>query len=194
MPRPYYSEKRKRSQAELRERIIAATAELHAEKGGAATSYKDIAERADVAVPSVYKHFPTSTSLFSACTALAAARAPRLSLQALASLRTLERKIASMVEMRCRTHEYFHPWLRWGGDRVIPEVVALIERDSDETKQAVAGIIAPAMGRRLREEESRMVLLLLNYHSWAGLAVDQRLPRDQVVRLLAGAIRRILAV
>ena len=68
MPRSYNSEKRKQLENELRQRIVEATVALHAEKGASATSYKDIAKRADVAIPTVYKNFPDLSGLFYACT------------------------------------------------------------------------------------------------------------------------------
>jgi AcrR family transcriptional regulator len=52
---------------ETRRKIIEATASLHAEKGVVATSYKDIATRADVGVGTVYYHFPTYDEVVKAC-------------------------------------------------------------------------------------------------------------------------------
>jgi len=43
----------------LRRRIVDATMALHLEKGVVATSFDDIARKADVAVATVYRHFPT---------------------------------------------------------------------------------------------------------------------------------------
>ena len=44
-----------------------ATIELHTEQGIAGTSWRDIAERADVAVATVYNHFPSLDELVPAC-------------------------------------------------------------------------------------------------------------------------------
>ncbi len=59
----------KRSQArdDVRRRIVAATIELHTEHGILGTSYRQIAERADVAVATVYNHFPSLDELVPAC-------------------------------------------------------------------------------------------------------------------------------
>jgi len=59
--------RRSESAKETRERIVRATYKLHTEKGLAATSVRDIAERADVAVGSVYHHFPTYDDVVQAC-------------------------------------------------------------------------------------------------------------------------------
>lgn len=52
---------------ETRRRIVSATMEVHAEQGIAASSFQDVARRADVSVGTVYRHFPTMEELVSAC-------------------------------------------------------------------------------------------------------------------------------
>ncbi|MCY7302561.1 MAG: TetR/AcrR family transcriptional regulator [Thermoleophilia bacterium] len=50
-----------------RRRILEATLALHTEKGIFGTSWKDIAERADVSIGTVYRHFPSLAELVPAC-------------------------------------------------------------------------------------------------------------------------------
>jgi AcrR family transcriptional regulator len=69
-PRRYESAARRASVAATRKRIIDATLELHAEHGILGTSWKDIAERADVSVATVYKHYPSLDELVPACGAV----------------------------------------------------------------------------------------------------------------------------
>ena len=57
--RPYRSIVRKDAQAETLRRIVTATVALHAEKGVLGTAHAEIAQRAGVSIPTVYKHFPT---------------------------------------------------------------------------------------------------------------------------------------
>jgi AcrR family transcriptional regulator len=52
---------------DTRSRIINATMQLHDEKGIIATSMQDIADRAGVALATVYRHFPTVNELVPAC-------------------------------------------------------------------------------------------------------------------------------
>jgi AcrR family transcriptional regulator len=66
-PRAYDSSKRDETRRETRSRIVEATLELHTEKGILGTSWRDIAERADVAVATVYNHFPSLGELVPAC-------------------------------------------------------------------------------------------------------------------------------
>jgi AcrR family transcriptional regulator len=51
----------------VRQRIVEATMALHLEKGVVATSFQDIARKADVAVATVYRHFPTLNELVDGC-------------------------------------------------------------------------------------------------------------------------------
>lgn len=69
-PRKYSMDKRKAAVEETRRRIVEATLALHSERGMFDTSWKDIAERADVSVATVYKHFPSLDELVPACGAL----------------------------------------------------------------------------------------------------------------------------
>jgi AcrR family transcriptional regulator len=69
-PRRYSMESRIASLAETRRRILDATIKLHTERGIFGTTWKDIAREADVAVGTVYKHFPTLDDLVPACGAL----------------------------------------------------------------------------------------------------------------------------
>jgi AcrR family transcriptional regulator len=69
-PRRYQMSKRQRAAEDTRRRIVEATLALHTEKGIFGTSWQDIARRADVAVGTVYKHFPSLDELVPACGAL----------------------------------------------------------------------------------------------------------------------------
>jgi AcrR family transcriptional regulator len=66
-PRKYTMDKRRAAVEETRQRILEATLTLHSEKGIFGTSWQDIAERADVSVGTVYKHFPSLDELVPAC-------------------------------------------------------------------------------------------------------------------------------
>ena len=67
MKRKYELKERAQRQAETRERIVAAAADLHAEVGPAQTSIASIARRAGVQRHTVYAHFPDDAALFRAC-------------------------------------------------------------------------------------------------------------------------------
>ena len=81
-PRRYQSRRRAEAVEETRARIVQATFELHNQKGVLATSMQDIAARADVALRTVYNHFPTVDDLVEGCgarvTELLAAPSPAI--------------------------------------------------------------------------------------------------------------------
>lgn len=193
IPRRYNSETRRQRQEELRQRIVKATVFLHAEKGAASTTYKDIAEKADVAIPSVYKHFPDLSSLFMACTRHAASLAPVQSEAMLTASSTLRQRVAVLAEMRCEGHAYFHPWLKWGGDRVIPEVVSLMAEDATRTEGLIKIALSPAYGgKRVPKEMLSIVLLLLSYHSWASLRLERGCSQQEIAKYVTHAICKLV--
>jgi AcrR family transcriptional regulator len=97
-PRKYQLGKRAETVEETRRRIIGATFELHAEKGIVATSMQDVAERADVALRTVYNHYPTVDDLVAGCTvkvmALLAPPTPAI----FSGLKTFEERMRQLVQ------------------------------------------------------------------------------------------------
>lgn len=67
--RRYRLQERARQQEATRQRIVEATAALHAEVGPSATTISAIAERAGVQRLTVYRHFPDEAELYQACSA-----------------------------------------------------------------------------------------------------------------------------
>jgi AcrR family transcriptional regulator len=66
-PRQYSMTRRRRATDDTRARILEATLALHGERGIFGTSWRDIAEAADVALGTVYRHFPSLDELVPAC-------------------------------------------------------------------------------------------------------------------------------
>jgi AcrR family transcriptional regulator len=67
--RTYQLGRRAESAEETRRRLVEATFELHGEQGIAATTMKQIADRAGVGVGTVYHHFATVEDTVAACAA-----------------------------------------------------------------------------------------------------------------------------
>src|SRR5690606_1335960 len=121
MPRRYDRRNRDAAKARTRERIVAAIVELHAERGARNTSYADIAARADVAIPTVYKHFPSLEVLFNACVGHVSERAPPLGPDLFDGLPGARDRLTALVKAIAARHRYFAPWQRWPADD-IPEL------------------------------------------------------------------------
>lgn len=105
---------------ERRQRVAAATVELHAEKGVSATSYADIAERAGVSPPTVHSHFPTQADLSSTCTGHVVARAPQIPVQAILAAPDLSDSANRLIVAVDGLHAYFEPWLCWRQETAVP--------------------------------------------------------------------------
>lgn len=67
MVRKYRLKQRAESQEQTRQRIVKATVALHTTLGPAHTSLVAIAHLAGVERPTLYRHFPTMSDLFGAC-------------------------------------------------------------------------------------------------------------------------------
>jgi AcrR family transcriptional regulator len=65
--RAYQLKRRAKQQDETRQRIVDAAIELHQTRGPAATTIREIAERAGVGRVTVYRHFPDEPALLRAC-------------------------------------------------------------------------------------------------------------------------------
>ena len=67
MARRYSLDRRAKTQAATRARIVEAAIALHQDRGIAATSMRDVAARAGVAPVTVYRHFADEAALTGAC-------------------------------------------------------------------------------------------------------------------------------
>src|SRR5947207_9411196 len=97
-PRTYRMTRRAAANAETRRRIVDAAITLHAEKGVLGTSWPDIAKRADVALGTVYRHFPSLDQLVPACTSENAVRVKPPGVGTLVGLAGPEERIARSVD------------------------------------------------------------------------------------------------
>lgn len=162
-PRKYSMERRRAAVEETRRRIVEATLALHTEKGMFDTSWRDIAERADVSVATVYKHFPTLDELVPACGALIMSitdppsleDAPRI----FGGARTLEERLGRLVSVLYDFYDRGEPYIEVGakereleavreweaGMRVVREGLAREAirsvRPDEETVRAVAALL-----------------------------------------------------
>jgi len=146
--RKYNLESRQRKQAELKDRIAAATADLHANKGVTGTSYADIASLSGVSLPTIHNHFPTRDGLLQGCTAHVAARAPVLPVEKILEAAELHVAAKLLVTAAEQQHLYFEPWLAWRENGLI----SFLEQMSDG----------------MRQQQSELVARLLKHHLGPG--------------------------
>src|SRR4051812_25790653 len=106
-PREYNLGRRAEAAEETRRRIVQATYDLHAEQGIAATTMKQIASRADVAIGTVYHHFPTYDDAVAACGAFSMERHPLPDPGAILAAGGLDARVRAFVQAMAAWHQAF---------------------------------------------------------------------------------------
>jgi len=91
--RSYQLKRRAESTEETRRRLVQATFALHSEQGIAATTMKQIAERAGVGIGTVYHHFPTLDDTIMACGQMVMATYPLPTEDILAGAATMKERL-----------------------------------------------------------------------------------------------------
>jgi AcrR family transcriptional regulator len=167
--RTYSMERRAALEAKTRERIVRAAVALHAEHGASATSYAMIAKRAQVALQTVYNHFPDLGTLFGACTGHVLDQAPALGAEAFRSGRSPAARLRQLAAAVFARHAFMEPWLRtgWYEAVLIPELGSIMAADEASLRQLVAAAAAAE-----REATSAFVdaaCVLLSFPSWQAL-------------------------
>lgn len=172
---------RERSQLETRERIAAATAELHEQKGVAATTVSEIARLAGVSRLTVYNHFPDLESLLPACSAHYEARHPRPDLAAALAVADPEERAAGTLALVYGWYRENQALLRHVfSDRAsVPEVDRFLAEGLDRLPEEVADALADgaAAARVLARVAS-------DFWTWSTL-VTQGLDDEAAARLMS---------
>jgi len=170
--RSYRSPVRQDAMAETLRRIVAATVELHAEKGAMATTHADIAERAGVSVPTVYKHFPTRAALLPACMGEVARTAPTVDDAAILAEPDLERRLAVLVDAVYGLHAYYAPWLRWTVVDApnLPELAVAVAQNDQWLENLIRGALAPGFDGKVPRPPLAVAKLLLGFSGWQELS------------------------
>ena len=181
--RKYTPSKRLTQVVERRQRVAAATAELHAEKGPVATSYADIAHRAGVSLPTVYSYFPTQAAMMSGCTGHVAAGAPPLPVEEILAAPNLPAAAATLVMSVDALHAYFQPWLSWRAERAIPFVAEMRNSNRDRLTK----LLAQLLSRHRKGPQAACAAgweSILSFDLWERLVRQHELPRAGVRALL----------
>ena len=183
-PRAYNNETRRQQQAQLKARLAAAAAQLHAEKGAVATSYADIAQRAGVSLPTMYNHFPTQDALIAACTGHVAGLAPPLPVEDILAAPDLGAAAQALVDGMDRIHAHFEPWLVWREHQVVPALGAVAESRRNQLTQLLRQVLAHHVGSASGARLAAVWESLLHFELWYRLARVHQFPRAAVRRTL----------
>ena len=162
--RTYNLGRRAESAAETRQRLIEATAALHAERGISATSLRDIADRARVSVGTAYHHFPTYLDAVKACGAHVMATSPLPPESIFDGFDAVEERVLVLVRELCGWYDR-NPWLeRIRPERAVyppvEEGLAAVERGIEQLARVAA---------RCTAEEARIVAALADAAVYSSL-------------------------
>ena len=162
--RIYTMGRRAETAAETRQRLVEATAALHAERGISATSLRDVAERAGVSVGTVYHHFPTYLDAIRACGAHTMETSPLPPESIFDGVDAVEERVTVFVHELCAWYER-HPWLeRVRAERSlyppVEEGTALVERGIEQLARLAA---------RCTADEARTIAALVDAGVYSSL-------------------------
>jgi AcrR family transcriptional regulator len=182
-PRAYNNETRLQQQAELKARIAAAAAQLHAEKGALSTSWAEIAQAAGVSLPTVYKHFPDFDALIPACTGHAAQLAPPLPVERILACEDLPAAAQALAHACDQRNAFFEPWMAWGEARQIEPLSRIVA----EQRIQFTGLCRRVLQQHLPgaaglDEMAAQWQALLDFEFWHALVRQHGLPRAAVRR------------
>ena len=163
--------RRAAANAETRRRIVDAAIALHAQKGVLGTSWPDIAKRADVALGTVYRHFPSLDQLVPACTSENALRTKPPGPSILIGLTRPQERIGQFVQELFAFYGRTAPWTpRAGIDRhEIPVLDTILNRREAALKALVEETLGPLRRRRHALEAA---LALTDFGVWRSLTLS----------------------
>ncbi len=186
MPRTYRMDRRAVSVEATRLRVLEAAVDLHREKGPAATTWLDIARRADVAVGTVYRYFPGYDELIPACTTHGARLTRPPTAEVVSAGRSPEQRLARFVHELFAYYERAASWLEHGRcDRTKLLVLDAIYRRREAAMEDLARQALGSWGRNPRAVAATIALTDLSV--WRSLN-----SRQMTTPMAAGLVTEIL--
>jgi AcrR family transcriptional regulator len=158
---------RARAAEETRRRILEASLKLHSQQGFAATSWQDIAREADVAVGTVYFHFPTPDELIPACSALGMSLVPPPTPDIFTGIRSRKRRVQRLVEELFAFYDKSRaPMAHTFAER---DSMPAVGRLAAEIQAAIRQLVFAALGPDVSAQTVDGVDALLDFRTWQAL-------------------------
>ena len=187
-PRKYDMSQRAAAREETRRRIVEATAKLHGERGVFGTSWRDIAEEADVSVATVYSHFPSLDELLPACGQLVMERArppsPDAAVEVVGDTDDLRERLARVA------HELFGFYERGGPHLEVDarerELPGLREWEESQ-RDTVLAFVREALGRRAGARKARLLSAFFDLPTYKALRTRGVSPNQAAETVAAAA-------
>lgn len=193
-PRRYRMQARSEGMAETRSRIVHAASELHIERGVLATSWEDIAERADVAPATVYRHFPSLVELIPACarSVFDIIRPPTLAeaSEKFAHLRTPAARLEVLIRDSVQCYSRGEGWLH--AARRERDLIPAIDQALGVQEETLRTLVrAAARGVELDKTEISVLYVYCDFPYWKSL-VDAGIPRRDAPDVIVDLAQRYL--
>jgi AcrR family transcriptional regulator len=188
-PRKYAMQLRDEGAAATRERIARATSELHSEKGVAATTFRDIAERADVGIGTVYHHFPSYEHVITACGAysLGIAAPPQPSL--FDGIDDPRQRVRTLVREVIAFYLRIPGFARVRGERKQFAALDAAMRDEEEHRRVLVDTALRPVTRSMRIHVMAFALLDFSvYEALADCGLPQASAVDEITNTLLARI------
>jgi AcrR family transcriptional regulator len=189
--RKYELKQRAQEMAETRRRITKAAVELHGTIGPARTTMSAVAERAGVQRHTLYRHFPSESELFGACSGHFFAANPLPDPARWRAIGDPRRRLARALDDLYAYYESNEPMF----SNVLRDV---------ELVEALGPTLAPmqaylaeaveilAVGWRVRGRRRRVLTAALrhaiDFRVWRSLAADATISRAEVIELLGASV------
>jgi AcrR family transcriptional regulator len=164
--RGYRLGRRAETADETRQRIVEATYALHAERGIAETSMKDIAARAGVSVGTVYHHFPTYPDAIAACGAHTALTVPA---PAEAIFEGAQDRPQRVERLAFALFEYYERLPALASVRRDRSLAPALGEFADLEAGNRLRLAAQAIGARTRDRSARVVAALVDLDVYRAL-------------------------
>jgi AcrR family transcriptional regulator len=188
MKRRYQLRQRARDRDNTRQKIVEAAIELHRSKGLAATTFADIAERANVGRVTVYRHFPDEAALVQACSGQYFSRYPLPDIEVWKQIGDAGERLRDGLQATYRYHRQTEPMM----SSILPDAweLEIMEPYRAHWRRAVEILAEPYDP----SPERRPVLfaalaLALDFRTWHLLVHTHRLSQDSAVELVARLVR-----
>ena len=193
-PRKYDMSRRAAVREETRRRIVEATAKLHGERGIFGTSWRDIADEADVSVATVYSHFPSLDQLLPACGQLVMERArppsPDAASEVVGEADDLRERLVRVARELFGFYERGGPHLEVDArERELPGM-----REWEESQRAtVLAFVRAALGAHADARTARVVSAFFDLPTYRALrirGVSQKKAAETVAEIAACLVER----
>ncbi len=186
MARKYSMDRRSTTVDETRRRIVEATMALHDEKGILGTSMQDIAARADVALGTVYRHFPSIEDLVPACGGRNMELNPPPTRPIFADLTTRADRVRALIAAYYAHYAYNPRMFEVGLAEApkLPVLAAFMEEGVAHLQRLVAEAVAPAPPE---SDVFKLAVALCSFWSWQALT-QAGFESNAAARLAAGIL------